>query len=408
MRISNSLAEICGLNTTRLYGRLSTAFSRIAGLTRYDISMKQNAHVRSMRTKYRLTNWQNFCDELSHIVVLIRDHDFRARLFIFSLRSVLHDDVLSRAGGLGVVAIMESSVAVLSSMTAQLGIVPMRCSSTFNSSSEELIFVRSRYSSSAHDAREAPTHRRTVSPNVLRRFVFCALAALPALALDAERRAAFAQDNGADPNVSKSQSARGPTLVVGEIGPKRAGEPLALEISARDLRTGGFVVINGLAKGARLAVGTQLGDSSWWVPAADLERVVVQPPPHFAGTMDLTVELRLADTKLSDKKSLRLEWVPVVSLDANEIAALLKRGNELLTSGDLAAAQLVLRRAAEAGSAQAAMILAGTYDPALIEKLGAHGFTPNVTLAREWYEKAKQLGSIEAARRLELMAIKRD
>jgi hypothetical protein len=236
--------------------------------------------------------------------------------------------------------------------------------------------------------------------------MLCAFALLPALAIDADRRAALAQDN--DPSAARPQAAEGATLIIGETSPKRAGEPVTLEISTRDLRTGGFVVINGLMAGAKLAVGTQLGESSWWVPAADLNRVVVQPPPHFAGAMDLTVELRLADTKLSDKKSLHLEWVPAASVDPNEIAALLKRGNELLSSGDIAAAQLVLRRAAEAGSAQAAMILAGTYDPALIEKLGTHGFTPNVTVARQWYEKAKQLGSIEAARRLELMALKRD
>jgi TPR repeat protein len=93
-------------------------------------------------------------------------------------------------------------------------------------------------------------------------------------------------------------------------------------------------------------------------------------------------------------------------LDPNEIAASLKRGNDLIASGDIAAARLVLRRAANAGDAHAAIILAGTYDPVILEKLGVHGFVPDVAMARVWYEKAKKFGSAEAPQRLELLANK--
>lgn len=94
-------------------------------------------------------------------------------------------------------------------------------------------------------------------------------------------------------------------------------------------------------------------------------------------------------------------------LDPNEIAASLRRADELIASGDLAAARLVLRRSANAGDARAAMTLAGTYDPAILEKLGVHGFVPDIAMARAWYEKAKKFGSAEAPRRLELLAGKR-
>ena len=94
-------------------------------------------------------------------------------------------------------------------------------------------------------------------------------------------------------------------------------------------------------------------------------------------------------------------------LDPNEIASSLKRGNDLIASGDIAAARLVLRRAANAGDAHAAMALAGTYDPVVLEKLGVHGFVPDVAMARVWYEKAKKFGSAEAPQRLELLANKR-
>src|SRR6266446_7748326 len=93
-------------------------------------------------------------------------------------------------------------------------------------------------------------------------------------------------------------------------------------------------------------------------------------------------------------------------LDPNEIASSLRRADDLIASGDLAAARLVLRRAANAGDAQAAMTLAGTYDPVILEKLGVHGFVPDVAMARVWYEKDKKFGSTEAPQRLELLASK--
>lgn len=97
----------------------------------------------------------------------------------------------------------------------------------------------------------------------------------------------------------------------------------------------------------------------------------------------------------------------VLRLDPSEIASALRRADNLIASGDLAAARLVLRRAANAGDARAAMTLAGTYDPVILEKLGVHGFVPDVAMARAWYEKAKKFGSAEAPQRLELLAGKR-
>jgi TPR repeat protein len=93
-------------------------------------------------------------------------------------------------------------------------------------------------------------------------------------------------------------------------------------------------------------------------------------------------------------------------LDPNEIASSLRRGDALIASGDLAAARLVLRRAADAGDARAAMTLAETYDPAILEKLGVHGVVPDLAMARDWYERAKKFGATEATQRLELLASK--
>ena len=97
---------------------------------------------------------------------------------------------------------------------------------------------------------------------------------------------------------------------------------------------------------------------------------------------------------------------PIRHLDPNDVAASLTRANALIASGDVAAARLVLRHPAEFGDARAAMALAETYDPAFLEKLGVRGFVPNVAMARDWYEKAKKFGAADAARRLEVLAIR--
>jgi hypothetical protein len=97
---------------------------------------------------------------------------------------------------------------------------------------------------------------------------------------------------------------------------------------------------------------------------------------------------------------------PIRQLDPDEIASALKRATALIASGDLAAARLVLHRAADAGDARAAMMLAETYDPAILAKLGVHGVVPDLVKARSWYEKAKQFGATEATQRLELLASK--
>ena len=87
-----------------------------------------------------------------------------------------------------------------------------------------------------------------------------------------------------------------------------------------------------------------------------------------------------------------------------ELAALLKRGQQLAASGDIAAARLTLRPAAEARNAQAALALGATYDPVVLRSLGIMGVTPDAAMARGWYEKAKEYGSAEAPRRLEMLA----
>ena len=90
-------------------------------------------------------------------------------------------------------------------------------------------------------------------------------------------------------------------------------------------------------------------------------------------------------------------------LDQEEIAVLLKRGKDLIANGDLAAARLVLQRAANANDAEAALALGATYDPFVLRALKVYGFKADPVMARVWYEKARELGSAAAPRRLEML-----
>lgn len=95
---------------------------------------------------------------------------------------------------------------------------------------------------------------------------------------------------------------------------------------------------------------------------------------------------------------------PPHRIDPNEVVAALKRAAALIASRDIAAARLVLQRVANDGDAQAAVTLAETYDPAILERLGVYGMMPDIAMARHWYEAAQKLGSTEAAQRLAVLA----
>jgi hypothetical protein len=94
----------------------------------------------------------------------------------------------------------------------------------------------------------------------------------------------------------------------------------------------------------------------------------------------------------------------VATRDRDEVDAMLGRARSYLAAGDVAAARLLLRRAAERDDPQAALALGGTYDPIVLKRLGILNFQGDTVQAREWYRRAAELGSPDAASRLELLA----
>jgi len=95
----------------------------------------------------------------------------------------------------------------------------------------------------------------------------------------------------------------------------------------------------------------------------------------------------------------------------------------LMVAGDIPNARLVLQQAAQFDNATAALELGATYDPTILESLKAPVQTQkapvqvvvapvspltdmaDIRMARLWYEKAKDLGSTDAAARLERLRL---
>jgi len=124
-------------------------------------------------------------------------------------------------------------------------------------------------------------------------------------------------------------------------------------------------------------------------PPRELPQAVTLPPaPPAAAPLDPAPALRALER----------------ALDRDEITILIKRGQELAAQGDIAGARLLLRRAAEAGDAQAMQALGGTYDSTALAKLKVIGVAPDNARARAWYERAAAAGAPEAGRRIEQLA----
>ncbi len=194
-------------------------------------------------------------------------------------------------------------------------------------------------------------------------------------------------------------------------------DQILLGVSAEGTTADMNVVIGGLVPGTTLSTGKAWGSTGWILPAAELSTTYMRPPANFSGVVEYSVSLQRPDNSIVDRQTMRLEWTSPTAqqpapqqqaeartMSPEEVGSMLKRGEELLMQGDIASARLLLQRAADAQDARAAFALAASFDPIELKRLGVYGATPDVTKARDWYERAKQYGSREAPRRLELLA----
>jgi hypothetical protein len=252
-----------------------------------------------------------------------------------------------------------------------------------------------------------------------------------------------------------------PTLIV-RNNSGYINEPLELGVSIEAPAPGMTVMIKSMPAGVRLTAGRRVGANEWRVPAHDISHTAIIPPTDFVGEMNLPAELYTADGATLVTTFVRLTWAslqsdstamaaatstaatplppvaaappaPVaptppqpqamatppqaaaaeatpqagaepIQLSPNEVAALVRRAQELLASGDLPAARMLLRRAADAQNARAALLLAKTFDPTTLRQLSAADPGPDLAQARNWYQKAKEWGAPEAQRQLDALA----
>jgi hypothetical protein len=226
-----------------------------------------------------------------------------------------------------------------------------------------------------------------------------------------------------------------PARLIVEGGRATANEPMPLGVSLKDSSGSETVFLSGLENGTRLTAGTPFGSRGWRISARELGSVLAYAPVDYIGAMHAAINLHAANNAVVDTRVVKLEWTPkkdqiqakapaqapaqtpvqrpaaptasrppVQPMDPEEIGRLIKRGQQLLQAGDIAPARLMLQRAAVGGSGHAAFLLGGTYDPEVLRDLGVLGFAPNPTMAREWYQRAAELGVTEAKRRLDRLA----
>jgi hypothetical protein len=213
-------------------------------------------------------------------------------------------------------------------------------------------------------------------------------------------------------------SAHQPRLVV-ENQSGFANEPLPLGISVKDGLGVEAVMVAGLANGIELSLGTSQGSTGWLVPARDLDKTFIGTPQDFVGVMDATITLRSPLGERLDRQPIRFEWLEkkqehsmptfaptapmpgLPPLDSEQVARMVKLGRDLLKHGDVGSARFLLKRAAIAGDAEAALELGLSFDGTALAQSGVLGSGSDVGQAREWYERAIKLGSAEASRHLE-------
>jgi len=164
---------------------------------------------------------------------------------------------------------------------------------------------------------------------------------------------------------------------------------------------------------AAAIVGYRLGSAPQVTPpplrlAPAHERTSVTPPlavsnaaPDLKPTAATLTTRGGAGEAAAQAATAATSTAAVLQGDASEIAFLLTSGAELMANGDVAAARLIFQHAAQAGSAEAALALAETYDPLVFKKLRRRdAVTLDIALAQSWYEKARNLGSTVARERI--------
>ena len=201
--------------------------------------------------------------------------------------------------------------------------------------------------------------------------------------------------------------------------------PLQIQVGPQDaLAKNSFIRIRGLPATVALSEGHAIAPGAWAVPLAALPGLGLILPVGVEGPSEVAISLvSVEGAVLAEAKTTLIvtpapararavspeppsSAVPVVvapklsPAERERALGLHAKGLEQLERGNVFAARKFFERAAEAGLAQGAVAAAGTYDPDELAKLRVVGLQPDIEAARKWYEKARELGAVEAGERL--------
>lgn len=208
-----------------------------------------------------------------------------------------------------------------------------------------------------------------------------------------------------------------------------------------------FLRIRGLPSTATLSEGHAIAAGAWAIPLSGLPRLKIATPAGATGKSDVTISLVAIDGRILNEVKATLLIAPASAItpvgsqtadaqagsnvaaltppdsagaaaparlplvppppdispeDRDRALALMQRGDLSLANGNVTVARLFYQQAAELDWGPAALALAMTYDPNELERWNViGGIEPDLEEARKWYERARELGAIEAVERLQ-------
>jgi hypothetical protein len=172
-----------------------------------------------------------------------------------------------------------------------------------------------------------------------------------------------------------------------------------------------IIAIRAIPTGATFSQGQPYGSSEWSLTPDEIGDLRIHLPKGTTAGTDMRIEVMGADGTVLASGTTRLDVAqdPRAALilrseESDRIEDLIKHGQKMVEVGYFAGARAYFKRAVEAGSGEAALLLGACYDPAFIEKIGAQGIKPDPQEARNWYERAKQLGIADADAKLAELA----
>jgi hypothetical protein len=167
------------------------------------------------------------------------------------------------------------------------------------------------------------------------------------------------------------------------------------------------IAIRSIPDGATFSQGRPYGESEWSLRPDEIGDLRLRLPRTATGGSDIHVDLVAADGTILASAVTRLDIAPdpkqALILRADEsgrIDDLIAHGQKMIDVGYFAGARAYFKRAAEAGSGEAALLVGATYDQAFIDKIGAQGIKADPKEAAAWFERAKQLGIEDGEARL--------